>query len=152
MAVTTSCSTAACAAASRRTRFAEARWRPPKAASDGAFSVTTTSVVAGVDPPYAAPERETTARQRTAAVPTTRTPFLKMRMRGLEPPRPYGHTDLNRARLPIPPHPRARVIVASGIAAPRDPRRCRYPGDVRTEPLLTLLERAFPDATELDVV
>ena len=29
-----------------------------------------------------------------------------MRMRGLEPPRPYGHTDLNRARLPIPPHPR----------------------------------------------
>ena len=30
-----------------------------------------------------------------------------MRMRGLEPPRPYGHTDLNRARLPIPPHPRA---------------------------------------------
>ena len=30
-----------------------------------------------------------------------------MRMRGLEPPRPYGHTDLNRARLPVPPHPRA---------------------------------------------
>ena len=29
-----------------------------------------------------------------------------MRMRGLEPPRPFGHTDLNRARLPIPPHPR----------------------------------------------
>ena len=29
-----------------------------------------------------------------------------MRMKGLEPPRPYGHTDLNRARLPIPPHPR----------------------------------------------
>jgi hypothetical protein len=23
---------------------------------------------------------------------------------GLEPPRPYGHTALNRARLPIPPH------------------------------------------------
>ena len=31
-----------------------------------------------------------------------------MRMRGLEPPRPEGHTDLNRARLPIPPHPRGR--------------------------------------------
>ena len=30
-----------------------------------------------------------------------------MRMRGLEPPRPERHTDLNRARLPIPPHPRA---------------------------------------------
>jgi hypothetical protein len=32
----------------------------------------------------------------------------EMRMRGLEPPRPFGHTDLNRARLPIPPHPRGR--------------------------------------------
>ena len=30
-----------------------------------------------------------------------------MRMRGLEPPRPEGHGDLNAARLPIPPHPRA---------------------------------------------
>jgi hypothetical protein len=30
-----------------------------------------------------------------------------MRMRGLEPPRSLLHTDLNRARLPIPPHPRA---------------------------------------------
>jgi hypothetical protein len=29
-----------------------------------------------------------------------------MRMRGLEPPRTCIHTDLNRARLPIPPHPR----------------------------------------------
>ena len=32
---------------------------------------------------------------------------LGMRMRGLEPPQSYLHTDLNRARLPIPPHPRA---------------------------------------------
>ena len=31
-----------------------------------------------------------------------------MRMRGLEPPRTCIHTDLNRARLPIPPHPRER--------------------------------------------
>jgi site-specific DNA recombinase len=30
-----------------------------------------------------------------------------VRMRGLEPPLPFGNTDLNRARLPIPPHPRA---------------------------------------------
>src|SRR3954452_3876503 len=29
-----------------------------------------------------------------------------MRMRGLGPPRVSPHTDLNRARLPIPPHPR----------------------------------------------
>jgi hypothetical protein len=31
-----------------------------------------------------------------------------VRMRGLEPPRSHLHTDLNRARLPIPPHPPAR--------------------------------------------
>ena len=31
-----------------------------------------------------------------------------MRMRGIEPPRGFPHTDLNRARLPIPPHPRSR--------------------------------------------
>ena len=30
----------------------------------------------------------------------------RMRMRGLEPPPSYLDTDLNRARLPIPPHPR----------------------------------------------
>jgi hypothetical protein len=38
-----------------------------------------------------------------------------MRMRGLEPPRGYPHTDLNRARLPIPPHPRAAGIVAGPV-------------------------------------
>jgi hypothetical protein len=26
-----------------------------------------------------------------------------VRERGVEPLRPFGHTDLNRARLPIPP-------------------------------------------------
>jgi site-specific DNA recombinase len=31
---------------------------------------------------------------------------MMVRMRGLEPPRPDGHGDLNAARLPIPPHPR----------------------------------------------
>ena len=35
-------------------------------------------------------------------------------MRGLEPPRPYGHTDLNRARLPIPPHPRGQTDSSLG--------------------------------------
>src|SRR6187431_2386128 len=34
-------------------------------------------------------------------------------MRGLEPPRGCPHTDLNRARLPIPPHPRAADTIAS---------------------------------------
>src|SRR5215203_287795 len=37
-------------------------------------------------------------------------PDLAMRMRGLEPPRGCPHTDLNRARLPIPPHPRASAV------------------------------------------
>ena len=36
-----------------------------------------------------------------------------MRMRGLEPPRPYGHGDLNAARLPIPPHPRDAAATIS---------------------------------------
>ena len=45
---------------------------------------------------------------------------LRVRMRGLEPPRPKGHTDLNRARLPIPPHPRGRSQSsgASGVPEP----------------------------------
>jgi hypothetical protein len=34
----------------------------------------------------------------------------KVRMRGLEPPRGCPHTDLNRARLPIPPHPRGGTV------------------------------------------
>ena len=50
-----------------------------------------------------------------------------MRMRGLEPPRPFGHTDLNRARLPIPPHPRGGTIVAQpnsrGRRLPGEPSR-----------------------------
>ena len=29
----------------------------------------------------------------------------QVRLRGLEPPRPCGHKNLNLARLPIPPHP-----------------------------------------------
>jgi hypothetical protein len=37
-------------------------------------------------------------------------PVLAMRMRGLEPPRGCPHTDLNRARLPIPPHPRGGTV------------------------------------------
>src|SRR5579859_3703513 len=44
-----------------------------------------------------------------------------MRMRGLEPPRTYVHTDLNRARLPIPPHPRGAGSehIARGAVSPR---------------------------------
>ncbi len=32
---------------------------------------------------------------------------LSVREGGVEPPHPFGHTDLNRARLPIPPLARA---------------------------------------------
>jgi hypothetical protein len=35
-----------------------------------------------------------------------------VRMRGLEPPPGFPDTDLNRARLPIPPHPRARAKIS----------------------------------------
>ena len=39
--------------------------------------------------------------------------IVKMvRMRGLEPPQSYLHTDLNRARLPVPPHPQAGAEVS----------------------------------------
>ena len=40
-----------------------------------------------------------------------------VRMRGLEPPRAFAHTDLNRARLPIPPHPRGEAIVPAALSA-----------------------------------
>src|SRR5215216_7151980 len=60
--------------------------------------------------------------------------FLLVRMRGLEPPRAFAHTDLNRARLPIPPHPRGghcspapwalrvSLTVSGRCAAPVPPR------------------------------
>jgi hypothetical protein len=43
---------------------------------------------------------------------------FSMRMRGLEPPPGFPDTDLNRARLPIPPHPHA-----GGDAKISHPRR-----------------------------
>ena len=55
--------------------------------------------------------RKRRARTRRDVAPSVKRgpagPRSHMRMRGLEPPRPERHTDLNRARLPIPPHPRA---------------------------------------------
>ena len=38
---------------------------------------------------------------------------------GVEPPRPFGHTDLNRARLPIPPLERALSAAYSILAVER---------------------------------
>lgn len=31
-------------------------------------------------------------------------PALSVHMTGLEPARPFGHSDLNAARIPTPPH------------------------------------------------
>jgi hypothetical protein len=36
-----------------------------------------------------------------------------MRLEGLEPPRAFAHTDLNRARRPIPPQPRDAELSTS---------------------------------------
>ena len=60
-------------------------------------------------------------------------PACLVRMRGLEPPPGCPDTDLNRARLPIPPHPRADAKISqtrraggyarTGLGAARAPRR-----------------------------
>src|SRR6185436_11875328 len=55
---------------------------------------------------------------RLGAVGGQIAPEMVMRMRGLEPPRAEAHTDLNRARLPIPPHPRLREI--DSVPPPRE--------------------------------
>jgi hypothetical protein len=50
------------------------------------------------------------AKQRTSTALLSRggsNVEAMVRMRGLEPPPGFPDTDLNRARLPIPPHPRA---------------------------------------------
>jgi hypothetical protein len=70
----------------------------------------------------------------------------RMRLRGLEPPRPYGHGDLNAGRLPIPPQPLVRSNLAGGRGNEPDRhiRTC-----VRTLPLAPDDPRppASPDRT-----
>ena len=53
------------------------------------------------------PYQKHTALTRRRLKLTTLQALCSMRMRGLEPPPGCPDTDLNRARLPIPPHPRA---------------------------------------------
>jgi hypothetical protein len=60
-----------------------------------------------------APSTSSTVAPAVSPQPGT---SCRVRMRGLEPPRACAHTDLNRARLPIPPHPRGGRIVA-GVSA-----------------------------------
>ena len=63
---------------------------------------------------------------------------------GVEPPRPFGHTDLNRARLPIPPlapeaslgYPTARPAAQTGAG-----RWLRWPGPWQGRPRRTAAER-----------
>src|SRR5580765_503879 len=111
-----------------------------RAISDGASSVTMTSVVGTGPAATPLPARDATAQadaQRMAR-------RLRVRMRGLEPPRPIGHTDLNRARLPIPPHPLARSVYRAALqrrlggyhargehGEASDPARGRVPERVR---------------------
>lgn len=63
---------------------------------------------------------------------------------GVEPPRPFGHTDLNRARLPIPPLERAAYI----LSAPQvlfKKKRCE-PDDLKIALLVdTSLVQCLPD-------
>ena len=58
----------------------------------------------------------------TARPSPRETSLLRVREGGVEPPRPFGHTDLNRARLPIPPlarEARQGYPSAAGIAQTR---------------------------------
>ena len=49
-------------------------------------------------------------------------PGRPMRLKGVEPSRALAHTDLNRARLPVPPQPREQPIYRSGAHSRRLPQ------------------------------
>lgn len=64
--------------------------------------------------------------------------LMLVRKGGVEPPRPHGHTDLNRARLPIPPlahtdsqlrtsQPRLTYLLVPSGHSPSPPRTPRRP-------------------------
>ncbi len=75
---------------------------------------------------------------------------LALRMRGPKLQRAFAHTDMNRARLPIPPHPREAPL--SAAVSPRfinrgDPyycgtRRTHSSGRLSGKPLLIAMGRA----------
>jgi hypothetical protein len=46
---------------------------------------------------------------------------VSVREGGVEPPRPFGHTDLNRARLPVPPL--AQRTTKADVRQPEMPRQ-----------------------------
>ena len=57
--------------------------------------------------------------------------FNQVRLRGLEPPRPCGHKDLNLARLPIPPQPPVLNCPAAYISARCD--SVKWMGELKPE-------------------
>ena len=70
----------------------------------GARSTGWGSVEEGVAEPRLAPAQRAAPQQKSRAIVENDNPgYHKVREGGVEPPRPHGHTDLNRARLPIPP-------------------------------------------------
>ena len=66
-----------------------------------------------------------------------------MREGGVEPPRPLGHTDLNRARLPIPP-------LAQVTRSPPSRRRAKSNADYRTQTFNGLSNRGAGVFRHLD--
>ena len=92
---------------------------------------------------YGPAEHEARARSgRDAGTGTFRGPCFRwcgsaasplVREGGVEPPRPFGHTDLNRARLPIPPLARAREA-STAQAVPTRPARGRAKPRLHDEP------------------
>jgi len=59
-------------------------------------------------------------------------PNERMRLEGLEPPRACAHTDLNRARRPVPPQPRNRSSYQFELGSQASPRQSLR---ARTDPV-----------------
>lgn len=57
----------------------------------------------GLPTPQACTLRTTKNRLSIKCFTLSTAGYSVVREGGVEPPRPFGHTDLNRARLPIPP-------------------------------------------------
>ncbi len=65
----------------------------------------------------------------------------RVRARGLEPPRAEAHRDLNPARLPVPPRPRAATAYRRRATRPRSGRRLSGRLALGGEPELAQVER-----------
>ena len=70
-----------------------------------------------------------------------------MREGGVEPPRPFGHTDLNRARLPIPPL--ARAPSGPGRLAVGEPERLSPRSPPPRSPIAATQRRSDHQASQI---